>query len=363
MLDKAIKVLEKINENGFSAYIVGGFVRDYILGIDSNDIDICTNAKPAELLDIFENARIPKEDYGSVTLYYKDIRFEITTFRREIKYVNNRKPEKVEYINSLEEDILRRDFTINSLCMDKDKNIIDMLNGKDDINLKTVRVIGDAIGKFHDDALRILRAVRFATKLNFNLDNDLVLSIKKNKHLLKNISYERKKEELDKIFTNSNNKIGIDLLIKLDLLEVLEIPNLKKVKYRDSLLGIWAVLDVDNIYRFSNNEKDIMNRIRKAIDVDNMNAFSLYNLGLYANSVAASIKGIDSTIVTKKYNLLPIKKRRDINVNGLEIADVLNKKTGGYINNIYGDLEKEILKENLKNEKEELLKYVKDKYC
>ena len=362
MLEDSLKVLQKINDAGYSAYLVGGFVRDYLLGIQSNDIDVCTNAKPKELLEIFDNAKIPKEDYGAVTLFYKNIRFEITTFRREIKYVDNRRPEEVEYIDSLELDILRRDFTINTLCMDKDKNIIDILNGKDDIDNKIVKTVGDSNKKFSDDALRILRAVRFAAKLNFKLDDDVVKAIEKNKHLLKNISYERKKEELDKIFTCSNAKYGIELILKLGLDVDLEIPNLKKVTYTDSLIGIWAILDVCDIYHFSNNERELIVGVQDALVHDNLDPYYLYKNGLYVNSVAGEIKGISNVTITKVYSSLLIHSRRDICIDVDDIVKILNKKPGPYLKNIYDNLEKMILSGSLENDKDSLIKYCMDNY-
>ena len=124
MLKQALKILNKIEENGYKAYIVGGFVRDYVLGINSLDVDIATSATPKEIMEIFHSSVLPKEEYGSVTLYIKNDRFEITTFRKEIKYLNNRKPIEIEYIVSLLDDLERRDFRMNTLCMDKNGNIL-----------------------------------------------------------------------------------------------------------------------------------------------------------------------------------------------------------------------------------------------
>ena len=125
MIDIALKLLNEFVSRSYKAYIVGGFVRDYILGIESNDIDITTNATPKEIKEIFEDSCLPNEDYGSVTVMWRGIRFEITTFRREIEYLNNRKPVEIRYIDDLMTDLLRRDFTINTLCMDCDGNILD----------------------------------------------------------------------------------------------------------------------------------------------------------------------------------------------------------------------------------------------
>ena len=163
MLDTSIEILKKIEESSFKAYIVGGFVRDYILNIPSIDVDICTNATPKELLEIFDNA-IPNEEYGSVRVVYKKVTFEITTFRKETKYVGHRKPMEIEYIDDLKQDLLRRDITINTLCMNSNGEIIDVLGVMQDLKNRVIKVVGDANKKLEEDSLRILRCIRFATK-------------------------------------------------------------------------------------------------------------------------------------------------------------------------------------------------------
>ena len=133
MYEIAIKMLNKLTENGFEAYIVGGYPRDLILNRESFDIDICTNAKPKELKEIFKDSMLSKVEYGSVTVIYRKVRFEITTFRKDLKYENHRVPTKIKYIGSLADDLKRRDFTINTLCIDSNGNIIDLyLNSYDE---------------------------------------------------------------------------------------------------------------------------------------------------------------------------------------------------------------------------------------
>ena len=129
MKELAIEVLNLIYDYGYEAYIVGGFVRDMLLGIESNDVDITTNATPMELKNIFPDIDIDKGTYGSVTVYYKNNRFEITTYRLDLEYVDNRHPSKITYVNDLKTDLLRRDFTINTICINKEGEIVDLLNG------------------------------------------------------------------------------------------------------------------------------------------------------------------------------------------------------------------------------------------
>ena len=264
----AIDLLKKITEEGYQAYLVGGYPRDLYMNRTSIDYDICTSATPKELKEIFKDSILKTEQYGSVTLIYQNLRFEITTFRRDIKYLNNRKPVEIEYIDSLEEDLKRRDFTMNTMCIDHNGVLIDLMNGKQDIDSKIIKTVGDADLKIEEDSLRILRAIRFATVLDFNLDEDLKKAIIKHKSLLKNLSYYRKKEELDKIFSSTNNIKGINLIKELDLSHELELSNIDTLVPTTYLIGIWSQLDVLDKYTFNNAEKESIIKINELINKD-----------------------------------------------------------------------------------------------
>lgn len=358
MLDRALKFLKKIEDNGFEAYIVGGFVRDYLLGIESSDVDICTNARPSDIRKIFKDSCLPNEDYGSVVVNTKNLRCEVTTFRKEISYVNNRKPVEYVYIDDLLEDLKRRDFTINTICMNKNGEVIDLLDGQNDLKKEEINTVGNSIHKFSEDSLRILRAVRFATILNFKLSDDVKNAIVKTKHLLKNLSYERKKMELDKIFSSIHVKYGVKLLIELGLDEELELYNLKDIKNFDNLIGTWAQLDATDIYPFSKNEKDMINDILEVLKLDNLNPLVLYRYGLYVNTIAGDIKGIDRKVIISKYGKLAIKDKSEINITGNDIMDILNKKPGSYLKTIFSDIEKKIVLGELINDNNVLAEYI-----
>ena len=166
------KILDEIESAGFVAYIVGGYVRDKILGVITADIDIITNATPKDLNGIFKNIKKTYLDYGAVKLYIDNHIIDITTFRREFDYKNN-KPSRIEYISSLETDLLRRDFKMNTLVMDKEENIIDLLGGKKDIKDKIITPVKDVNVLFSEDASRMLRALRFMFTLDFTLDKSI----------------------------------------------------------------------------------------------------------------------------------------------------------------------------------------------
>lgn len=251
-MKEALELLKKIEQYGYEAYLVGGAPRDIYLNRCCEDFDICTNAKPTELLKIFRDANMTNAKYGNVRVIFKEVEYEITTFRKELSYENHRKPKEMIYVNSLVEDLERRDFIINTLCMNSKGEYVDYLNAREDIQKKILRSVGDANQKLEEDALRILRAIRFASTLNFQMEESLKLAIQKNKVYLKEISYERKKEELEKIFVTEK---GIEYLLEFGLEEVLEIPKLKEVKEHD-LASIWKTLDVFDKYPFSKKEKE-----------------------------------------------------------------------------------------------------------
>ena len=331
MNEIALKILKKINSHGFKAYLVGGYPRDLYLGKDSIDYDICTNATPKELKDIFGNLILPMEQYGSVTLITHNIRFEITTFRREIKYLNNRKPIEIEYVDDLMEDLKRRDFTMNTMCVDSSGNLIDLLNGKEDINNRIIKTVGNADLKISEDSFRILRAIRFATVLNFKLDDELKQAIMKHKGLLKNLSYYRKKEELDKIFSSSNSEYGISLIKALELDKDLELCNIDKLISTTYLIGIWSQLGCVDKYNFNNTEKETIEKINELKDKDILNYNNLYSYGLYISTIVSEIKGIDKKIVNERYNSLYITNKTDIKIENMEICDILNRKPGKFL--------------------------------
>jgi tRNA nucleotidyltransferase (CCA-adding enzyme) len=362
MLNTALKVLKKIEDHGFKAYIVGGYVRDYLLSRESLDIDIATSATPMDIKQIFNDIFIPKMEYGSVTVFYHNIRFEITTFRKEYTYLNNRKPIDFEYINDLKEDLLRRDFIINTICMNSNGEIIDLLDGQKDLDKKEINTVGNSYEKFDEDSLRILRAIRFATILDFKLSDEVKDAIKNTKGNLVNLSYQRKKDELDKIFSSSNAKYGINLLKELELDKELEIYNLDEINLNVDIIGIWALLDTCDKYPFSKSEKELIHKIREAMDEDNLSNEVLYYYGLYVNSIAGVLKGIDKKKITTNYEKLPITNKKDINITSKEIMETLNKKSGEYIKDIYNDLTNLILNNKIENDNGVLKEYILKNY-
>ena len=355
MLNTTLKILETITNNGYEAYIVGGFVRDYLMNIKSNDVDITTNATPKELINIFPNASCQYAEYGSVVIYFKDTRFEITTYREEENYEDLRHPDTVSYVDDLKTDLKRRDFLINTICMDKNGKVLDLLNGKCDIDNKLIRTVISPDVSFKRDALRILRAVRFATTLGFSLSDETILGIKNNKHLLKHLSFNRKKEELNKIFGSNNIEKGISLIKELDLVSDLDLKGFENIKSCSQVIGVWASLDVDTIYPFTRNEHTLMKNIRLAMKCNLLDMATLYQYGLYVCTTAGELLGIDNKKIVEVYMKMPIYKRSNIVIDTHDILDYLKIEEGPIISEIWKQLELALLNGEVNNEKKQLL--------
>ncbi len=361
MYNRALEVLNILFDKGYLAYIVGGYPRDMVLGIKSNDIDICTNATPKEIIDIFDTENISDTNYGSVRVIYKNYHFDVTTFRKEIKYENNRKPVKVKYINDLKKDLLRRDFTINTMCIDKDGNLIDMLGAREDIDKKVIKTVGNPRYRIKEDSLRILRAIRFASVLDFEIDSKTFNYIKKYGYLLKSLSYSRKKEELNKIFASVNKEKARWMIIDSGINKYLGINNLSEIVLCDDIIGIWSQLEVDEEYPFSKVEKEMIKNIRR-MNMEEFNEYTVYKYGLYVSSVVGSIKGISYKDINDIYHDLVITSRRDIDIKAMDIANALNSKPGKYISDIFNEIEYLIVMKKIKNNKEDIIKYIKKHY-
>ncbi len=362
MYEVALKLLNKIESFGYKAYIIGGFARDLYLKRSSNDVDICTDATPMELHNIFSEIVCSNSEYGTVTLIYENIKFEITTFRRELKYKDSRHPESIEYVDTLEEDIKRRDFTINTIAIDKDENKIDLLNAKQDLDDKIIRTVGSPKTKIKEDALRILRAIRFATTLGFTIEPKLKQFIKRYGHNLKKLSNDIKKSELDIIFSSSNKEYGINLILELKLDRYLDIPNLKNIKITPSMIVTWAELNVLDKYNFNSLERETILKINEVKDKNILDRHVLYQYGLYICTMVAELKGIDKKKLNKEFAKMPIRSKLDIALSPLEICEILKVEAGPFLKPLIKDLENKLIENKLKNTKEDLTDYIRETY-
>ncbi|WP_300260031.1 CCA tRNA nucleotidyltransferase [Clostridium sp.] len=242
-------ILEKFNSNGFEAFIVGGCVRDYLLNKKPQDYDITTNAFPEKIEDLFDKTIPTGIKHGTVTVLIDKNPYEVTTYRVDGEYLNNRKPKNVKFVSNIEEDLSRRDFTINAMAYSPYLGFKDYFNGKDDLKNKLIRCVGNPDKRFSEDALRMLRAIRFSCQLNFKIEKLTAESIKKNFKLIKNISMERIQSEFTKIILSNDPDKGLMLLRKLGFSDFLikEFNNLKLINCYD------VYDDIHDTYRLINS--------------------------------------------------------------------------------------------------------------
>ena len=202
--DDVKNILEKLHTYGFSAHVAGGAVRDMIMGNTPHDYDIATSAKPAEIKQVFNKTIDTGIKHGTVTVIENKTGYEITTFRQDGNYADGRHPDSVTYVDDVKEDCKRRDFTINAMMYSPRDGIIDYFNGQKDIRNKIIRCVGKPERRFREDALRMLRAVRFSATLSFKIDYHTEKAIRKCAPLIKRVSSERILEELNKILLSPN---------------------------------------------------------------------------------------------------------------------------------------------------------------
>ncbi len=199
-----IKILGILEDNGYEAYVAGGAVRDIIMGRIPHDYDVATSARPEEIKRLFSKTIDTGIKHGTVTVVYNKTGYEITTFREDGQYNDGRHPDRVEYVTNVRSDVKRRDFTINAMMFSPKRGLVDLFGGRRDISNKLIKCVGNPEIRFREDALRMLRAVRFSAELGFRIDFRVEKAIKKCAALIKRVSNERILEELNKILLSDN---------------------------------------------------------------------------------------------------------------------------------------------------------------
>lgn len=206
--DNAEKIINALCENGFDSYVVGGCVRDFLLGKPVSDTDIATSALPIETEKILRSKHIKVIEtgikHGTVTAVIDKTPYEITTFRTDGEYMDSRRPESVEFVRDIKEDLKRRDFTVNAMAYNESAGLIDLFGGRRDLENKVIRAVGDPDKRFKEDALRIMRALRFSAVLGFEIEENTKKALFENRFLLKNIAAERILTELLKLLVGKN---------------------------------------------------------------------------------------------------------------------------------------------------------------
>lgn len=361
-------ILQQIEQAGFEAYFVGGCVRDTILGLPIHDIDIATSAYPAEIKQIFNRTVDTGIEHGTVMILDHGTGYETTTFRTESGYQDFRRPDSVTFVRSLKEDLKRRDFTINALALKEDGEIVDLFDGLGDLKRHLIRAVGEPAERFHEDALRMMRAARFAAKLDFKIDPATLAGISENAPLLKKIAVERIQVEFEKLMLATAASKGLNVMLETDLyrycpgldgnwqhLSNLASTNLAmlvnsaqvwgaltyhlRMKYKQlaPFLKKWKLSN--DLITVVQHQLPLLNQIMG----DQVSTRDLFKAGQEAVTNAAIIAkscgaNLDLVKLERAYQDLPIKTSRELAINGGDLINKLGVKPGPVMGKIINHL-------------------------
>lgn len=385
---KALPVLEKIQAHGFEAYFVGGSVRDALLQRSIHDVDIATSAYPAETKAIFPHTIDVGIDHGTVLVLAGQSEaehYEITTFRTESTYTDYRRPDSVDFVRELSEDLKRRDFTINAFAMDTEGEIIDLFDGLSDLAGSRLRAVGIATERFNEDALRIMRAMRFAATLNFNVEEETFKAMQARAHLLSKISIERIFIELDKLLLAKDWKKGLEILLESEAYTFL--PDLQEKAIHALIQTLnsgftfansaqaWAALLVHseqiNVKTFlkkwkvSNDFIKYVHDLTEAYKLESWSLESIYRYGLEKALLVDQLKiaagqDVDCEQAYIYDAELQIHSKSELAVTGNDIIQTFNIKPGPILGKLLHQIEEQVVNNQLKNDRNKILIYIKE---
>lgn len=385
---KAVPLIESIEKAGYEAYFVGGGVRDTLLHLPISDVDIASSATPQEIQRIFPITFDVGIKHGTVMVLHEKETYEITTFRTESKYENFRRPEKVNYVRNLEEDLKRRDFTINAIALDRRGNLHDPFEGQQDIQKRLIRAVGNPTERFREDALRMMRAARFMSQLGFDVEKHTKEAVEDYHPLLSKIAVERIRDEWTKLLVGRNRKGGIKFFIETRLFQMcpgfqnrdeqLIDVALFPLSFQTTLIG-WTVLlhflevkmeEVEaylRAWKLSNKEINEIKTAYQALEVRLERFWDhplLFQTGM---ETAVQIEEIlvgfgvsnDLNRLLALDKTLPIRSVKEIQINGREVMALLDSQRGGpYLGIILADIKKRILDGRLANNKNIIQEFI-----
>ncbi len=378
------KIIERFEEHNYEGYFVGGAVRDYTLGRAVNDVDITTNALPDEIESLFEKTIDVGKEHGTIIVLMDEIPFEVTTYRVEGEYTDHRRPDNVFFTQHLKEDLSRRDFTINAMAMTATMELYDPYDGITDLGSRMINTVGTAADRFAEDALRMLRAVRFMSQLDFKLADDAKDAISLHAEMLDYVAVERITAELEKLYRGINVKRAKDMIAATGLQAYMpffkHVDKEQYIKSSAQSLEQEAVIHIYNnneltahlsAFKLSNRQKTVIKQSLKLLE----DLKSDLNIKLVAyrydtdilNGVNAIISSngllntdnqehLQSAIDTEPR--LVIHNRSELAVDGNALMTALNARGGPWLRECLDTIEQEVLLENIKNNESEIINWV-----
>ncbi|MFS0916224.1 CCA tRNA nucleotidyltransferase [Brevibacillus sp. 179-C 1.1 NHS] len=397
-IELAKRVLDRLEEHGFEAYYVGGCVRDWLLHRPVHDIDICTNAHPSDVIRLFPDHVPTGLKHGTVSVKIEGQLFEVTTYRTEGKYEDYRRPVDVQFVSELRLDLERRDFTMNAMAMDRNQELQDPFDGRLDMEQQLVRAVGIPLERFQEDALRLLRGVRFASQLGFAIEEQTMLAMKKTAPLLAHIAVERVREELNKTIDSKAPEVGCRLLNEtklmayapaVEMLFQLSSEHVWRLKHLQTVIQKWSLLlfaanyttaqsrEVCQFLKMSKRDSeaiccyvDLLTRLRPQWDVPESIEWGplLLEVGWDMCSELTILlqacwwkekQSYLSQALVDQYEKMPVKTIKDLAITGLDLQVAIQKKPGEWIMRVLESLLRQTALHGLPNTPEALLDVAK----
>jgi tRNA nucleotidyltransferase (CCA-adding enzyme) len=379
------KIIDMLQEEGFEAYVVGGAVRDIVLGKSATDIDIATSAFPEEVKSIFPRSIDVGIAHGTIVVLMDDCAIEVTTFRTDGSYVDHRRPTDVTFVRSLEEDMKRRDFTMNAMALTRGEAIIDLFGGKEDIRNRIIRTVGDPNHRFEEDALRMLRAIRFTAQLNFQLEKKTSDAIKNNASNIQHISVERITNELEKIWLSNYPARAILEIEQTTISEWLPgalnwSPLMwDQLEIGQSTVNSWAFLSllqvqakqekIASLYRLSKQQKLEIRQVVRATNIRMQRVFTIDDLYQFSeetlitaekfNSIFSLTKAVvDIQGMIELKQSLPIQSMKDLDVSGNDLMNWLDKPGGPWLQEVLNEIVQAVLYRKVDNNLEHIKEWI-----
>ncbi|WP_203648395.1 CCA tRNA nucleotidyltransferase [Secundilactobacillus yichangensis] len=392
---KAQPIIDTIEAAGYEAYYVGGSVRDTLLGLPIHDVDIATSAYPEEVKSLFKRTVDTGIEHGTVMILDHGTGYETTTFRTESGYQDYRRPDSVKFVRSLKEDLNRRDFTINALALKTDGTIIDYFDGLTDLKNHRIRAVGNPEKRFNEDALRMMRAVRFASQLNFKIDPETVAGIEHHGSLLTKIAVERIHVEFVKMLLGQWPAMGLDVFMETGLYQYC--PDFEPYKEQLNQLraeltsglsdetAVWTLLasvfdlsskQINQLLKDWKSANQLIDDVQvaakavRAISTNEVDAWLLYqtgsNLLKIANEVAGKLgqSSYETATLLARYDSLQIHAKKALLITGQDLM-AAGVKPGPQLGQALNFLERQVVEGKLNNQNQELLnaaiKYLNEK--
>lgn len=381
------KVVRQLEEAGYEAVFVGGAVRDQLLGKEASDFDIATSATPEEVKRVFTHTIDVGIAHGTVMVMMDDEPIEVTTYRTESTYTDHRRPDEVNFVRSLKEDLQRRDFTMNAIALTLTGEMIDPFGGVKDLRDRKIRAVGIAADRFHEDALRMIRAIRFSSVLGFDIEECTLQAIGENAASIKHISVERIKVEMDKLWKGVEPDKALRMMVETRLAEHMPLfPNDVYLLSASTpfsageqgwsalmIAGQFTASDLARAYKLSNREKVFLSEVQSAFDrrqsgrftIDDYYQFTLDVLTAtekFWQAVHPAEPGISVEEMKQMQEDLPIRSKDDLKVDGKDLMAWTSQRGGRWVGEWMGKIERTVLHGNCPNDAEKIKEWFLNEY-